>query len=113
LFFPLPGLNKRDAQRVEYTFNEILKMNETDREMLREARKNAYNNFKDMFYSYIKRKEEGASKDRLDRIVMRIRKENHCTVWREMQRWHLIKRLSTFDTELDEYFIHNPEALNW
>ncbi len=113
LFFPLPDLNPIDSLRAEYTFNEILKMNEPDREMLRQARENAFGNFKDAFYSFIKRGEEGAAPEKLERIISRIKKENHQTVWKEMQRWHNLGILREVDDELDDYFIQKPEALTW
>ena len=113
LFFPLPGLNGKDALRAEYTFNEILKMNEPDREMLRQARENAFGNFKDAFYSFIKREQEGAATEKLERIISRIKKENHQTVWKEMQRWHSWGILKEVDDELDDFFIQKPAALAW
>jgi len=113
LFFPLPGINERDALRAEYTFNEILKMNEPDREMLRQARENAFGNFKDAFYSFIRREEDGAPAEKLERIISRIKKENHQTVWKEMQRWHSWGILKEVDDELNDYFIQKPAALAW
>jgi len=113
LFFLLPGLNETDSLRAEYTFNEILKMNEPDREMLRQARENAFGNFKDAFYSFIKREEEGGTPEKLERIISRIKKENHQTVWKEMQRWHIMGILKEVDDELDDYFIQKPAALTW
>jgi hypothetical protein len=113
LFFPLPSISVNEKVRAEYTFNEILKMNQPEREMLRIARKNAYENFKDALFSYLQRKNEHATQERLNRIVKRIQTENHQTVWKEMQRWHQLGLLVSFDLELENYFIQEPDALNW
>ncbi len=44
-------------------------------------------------------------------MITGIQKKNHPTVWREMQRWHNNGWLAQVDTELNDLFIANPEAL--
>ena len=46
-------------------------------------------------------------------MITGIQKKNHPTVWREMQRWHNNGWLAQVDTELNDLFIANPEALTW
>jgi len=101
----------KEKKRAEYTFNEVLRLNE--REYLRKARQNAYENFKSRFYRYCKKKLASASQTELNAIVEGIKTEAHPTVWKEMQRYKNEGWLSSVDSELDSMFDQCPEALGW
>jgi hypothetical protein len=62
---------------------------------------------------YDKQKRQGVIPTRLGKMITGIQKKNHPTVWREMQRWHNNGWLAQVDTELNDLFIANPEALTW
>lgn len=112
-FIVKPGISPQAKIRAEYTFFTVLKMDNGEREPLRQARLFAYENYKDALFSYIKRKEEGATLVRLQRIITRIKRENHPTVWKEMQRQFHMGILGKIDPELNGYFLVEPEALTW
>lgn len=112
-FIVKPGTSPQQKIRAAYTFFTVLKMDDGEREPLRQARSLAYDNYKDALFSYIRRKEEGASPIRLQRIIERIKKENHPTVWKEMQRQFHMGILSRIDPELNDYFLTEPAALTW
>jgi uncharacterized protein (TIGR02646 family) len=104
--------NTPSYKRANYTFNEILKLN-NQREALRQARANAYGNYKARFYEYAHQKQKDARPEKLAKMIHGIKTESHPTVWKEMQRYHKLNILSKIDQELDELFINSPEALNW
>lgn len=101
----------KDAQKADYTFNRVLRLN--DREFLRKARANAYTNYKSRLGYYVHEKFNGKKNDILEKLVENLRRESHQTVWKEMQRQHSIGILSKIDKDLDELFVKSPEALNW
>lgn len=102
----------KDHKKADYTFNEILRLND-QREFLREARKTAFGNYKARLYYYTKEKKHGASQSKLDAMIEQIKVEAHPTVWKEMQRYFSKGFLQTFDAELHQLFIESPEALTW
>lgn len=112
-FVPLPGANNTEQQRYDYTFNEVLRLNHEEREFLREAREEAYGDYKARLVEYDRRKREGATPARLDKMIAQIRKKSHPTVWREMQRWYNNGWLVQVDSDLNDLFHNNPEALTW
>lgn len=112
-FVLLPGADATKQQRYDYTYNEVLRLNHEEREFLREAREEAYGDYKARLVEYDKQKRQGAPQARLDKMIAQIRKKSHPTVWREMQRWHNNGWLVQADPELNDLFIANPEALTW
>lgn len=103
----------REYQRVDYTFNEVLRLNHEEREFLRQAREEAYGDYKARLFEYVSRRNQGAPVDQLDAMVAQLKKKNHPTVWKEMQRYHRDGILQDVDGELDDLFVAAPEALNW
>jgi len=100
-----------DAQKAEYTFNEVLRLNE--REFLRKARENAYTNYKSRLGYYTSEKLNGTAQSKLDRLIENLKQEAHPTVWKEMQRQHSKGILKSIDKYLDDLFVKSPEALKW
>ncbi len=100
-----------DYKRADYTFNTVLRLN-TQREYLRQARENAYGMYKTrLFYYY--RSKLTASEEQLDKMIVQLKKENHITVWKEMQRAYNKGILLELDSELNQLFQVTPEALEW
>jgi len=112
-FYPLPSLDDRDKKRMEYTYHDVLRLNDGEREPLRQARENAYHNYKARLFMYVRKKAEGATQAILHNITDQLTKETHPTVWKEMQRYHVAGILSSVDAELDDLFTQAPEALTW
>ncbi len=112
-FVSLPGSDTRSQRRYLYTYEEVLRLNHVDREFLRQAREEAYGDYKARLLEYDRQKRRGAPAERLEKLIAGIRKKCHPTVWREMQRWHGNGWLAHTDAELDILFTDNPEALNW
>lgn len=104
--------NTREHKRVHYTFNEVLCLND-QREYLRQARMNAYGNYRSRLYTYAHEKNSGAAKAVLDKMIEGIQKEAHPTVWKEMQRYYKQNFLVSFDQQLHQLFTACPEALDW
>jgi hypothetical protein len=102
----------QEYQRADYTFNTILRLN-TQRENLRKARRNAYQNYKGRLTRYHKLKERLTPAEQLANVITELQEEAHPTVWWEMQRSHKEGRLASLDLELDELFQACPEALTW
>jgi 5-methylcytosine-specific restriction endonuclease McrA len=113
LFYPLPGLSVKNNKKAEYTFYDVLRMDNEEREPLRQARANAYENYSARLFQYVEKKNNNASQARLDRMIAGIKKENHPTVWKEMQRYYNEGYLVNVDNELKELFDQAPEALTW
>lgn len=102
-----------EHKRADYAFNEVLRLNDEEKEYLRKARKNAYDNYSSRLYRYHDRKSKGASQTELEKIIEGIREESHPTVWREIQRYHKEGWLLEVDQTLDQMLIACPEALTW
>lgn len=100
-----------DAQKADYTFNMVLRLNE--REFLRKARENAYTNYKSRLGYYSCEKFKGTAQNKLDTLIENLKQEAHPTVWKEMQRQHSIGILNKIDEDLDDLFVKSPEALKW
>lgn len=112
-FYPLPALNAQDQKRFDYTYNEVLRLNDGEREPIRQARENAFSNYGSRLYKYVAKKKTNADQAVLDKIIEGIKMESHPTVWKEMQRYYRLGMLNAVDTELKELFDDAPEALNW
>jgi hypothetical protein len=112
-FIPLPDLNPKDNKKAEYTFNDILRLNDAEREPLRQARENAYGMYKARLYEYVRKKDDNAPQAKLDKLIGGIKMENHPTVWKEMIRYFKKGYLVQVDIDLNNLFNKVPEALNW
>jgi uncharacterized protein (TIGR02646 family) len=111
LFVILPEESTDEHQKAAYTFNEVLQFDK--REFLRQAREEAYYDYRARLAEYVNRKNSGAPQAQLHKMVAQLKKKGHPTVWREMQRYHQLSILRNIDSELDDYFIAVPEALEW
>ena len=113
-FYPLPSLDEKGKKRVEYTYNEVLRLNDSEREPIRQARQNAFGMYKARLFEYVTKLKAGQPKTILDKLIEGIKKEAHPTVWKEMQRYYKIDKLSLVDDELKKLFDDaGPEALTW
>jgi hypothetical protein len=113
-FYPLPTINSKKKKRVEYTYNDVLRLNDGEREPIRQARENAFGMYKARLFEYVVKYKAGKSKAFLDKLIDGIKKEAHPTVWKEMQRYYIIGKLDAVDDELKELFDEaGPEALTW
>lgn len=111
-FVTLETLGKREKERAKYTFFTMLNLNDVPYEKIRQARENAYSNYFYRLSYYTKYKAE-LSKERKEIIIQQLKKEQHPTVWKEMQRYYLENRLKPIDEDLHNLFEESPEALNW
>lgn len=111
-FVIIENLEKREKARAEYTFFTMLNLNDVPYEKIRQARENAYSNYFNRLFIYTKFKNE-LSAERKKVIIEELKKEQHPTVWKEMQRYFQEGWLKTIDSELSELFEESPEALNW
>ncbi|HEX8737445.1 MAG TPA: hypothetical protein VF721_19085 [Pyrinomonadaceae bacterium] len=112
-FVILDNLTPEKALKAEYTFNIVLRLNDSEREPIRQARENAYGMYKARLYQYVKSKIEGANANTLRNIIKQIQGESHSTVWKEMQRYHNAGILRDIDEDLDDLFLAEPSALTW
>lgn len=113
-FYPLPSLVNNDVTRVEYTYNTVLRLNDEEREPIRQARENAFTNYSARLFKYVAKLKANASQADLDKIIDGIKKEAHPTVWKEMQRYYVLGKLVLVDPELSALFDDaGPEALTW
>lgn len=110
-FVAVPDSGTIEHERFQYTFEEVLRLNE--REFLRQAREEAYGDYKARLLEYNRQKENHADPTHLDKLIAGIQKKGHPTVWREMQRWYSHGWLLQTDAELHHLFEANPEALGW
>lgn len=112
-FFALPQTDSQTKQKFDYTYNEVLRLNSPEREPLRQARENAYGMFKARLFQYVSKKKKQEPQLELDKLKDGILKENHPTVWKEMQRYYHKNLLDQVDEELKIMFDDAPEALTW
>lgn len=104
LFLPTRPHGSRERERAEYTI-EVLKLN--DRDVLLKARKEAYDSYEARVSNYVRLRNLGESSDKLNNLILALKRMHHPTVWREMKRQHdLIPTLS-------QLFGEAPEALTW
>ncbi|MDQ2105523.1 HNH endonuclease family protein [Azospirillum isscasi] len=102
LVVPLPRLRAADRVRAEYT-RETLGLN---RQLLLDARRNAYGSFRARIVEYAGAKAGGAPQIRLDALRDGILRMPHPMVFVEMQRQRRHKPLK-------DLFAPVPEALTW
>ena len=103
-FLPTADEGSTDHQRATYTI-EVLRLN--DRDLLLQARAEAYGSYRARLYEYIKKRDSGASSDQLRTLTQALQCMQHPTVWRE------IKRQRESIPELSRLFAQAPEALEW
>lgn len=103
-FSEKPDENSKEWHRANYTI-DTLHLN--DREYLVNGRRTAFNGYRSLLKEYIQDKEKGASQADLDGLIDNIKKTNHPTVWKEMQRFH------DKHPVLKPLFEAAPEALTW
>lgn len=99
-FVPLFPEGTVEYQRAKFTI-ETLRLN--DRDLLAEAREEAFCSYRARLVEYIKKKEN----EDTTALVRAIKRMQHPTVWLEM------KRQREFIPELDKLFNQAPEALLW
>jgi 5-methylcytosine-specific restriction endonuclease McrA len=110
-FVPLHQEGTQERIRAEYTFDKVLRLN--SRNDLAEAREEAFGDYKARFVEYDSQKSQGATQQKLDKLVRQLQKKGHPTVWREIKRYHQRGILKNVDANLNTLFIRNPEALTW
>ena len=102
-FNPREPLAPAAQARAGYTI-EVLDLN---RELLLEARRNAYGGFRARLVEYVKRRDEGAPKVKLRRLRDDLLHTPHLTVFHEMRR----QRRSL--PKIDDLLKRAPEAMRW
>jgi len=112
-FVPLPDISQKDKKRAEYTFTEILRLDHSEREPLRIARKNALGMYKARLAEYVARKDQGADQSELNNMKQGILSEDHPTVWKEMIRYYQWGIIEQVNVQLKQYFDRAPEVLDW
>lgn len=103
----------KDYQRAEYTFEEVLRLNHVEREFLRQARQEAYGDYKARLREYIHHRDAESPIMQLNSMVNQLQKKGHPTVWKEMQRYYQRGILISVDKDLNALFALAPEALSW
>jgi uncharacterized protein (TIGR02646 family) len=112
-FVVIPNLNPNDKRKAEYTFETVLNLNEPPREFLRQAREEAYEDYKARLETYKNEKSGNNNQTKLKKMIEGIKRKQHPTVWKEMQRHYRENWLKHIDEELHNLFDECPEALNW
>lgn len=102
-FVSIATKNTRPHARASYTI-EVLGLN---RDVLVEARKQAFKDYRAHLHHYVSAKLSGAAPAILGDIRTIIACRQHPTVWREMQRQH------DKHPELERLFTAAPEAVSW
>jgi uncharacterized protein (TIGR02646 family) len=100
---PAPGLPAPNRERAEYT-RRLLPLNS---DALVKQRRAAYGHYRARLTEYIQHRAQRTPAPRLNRLRGALRRLDHPTVWREMQRQH--RQLP----ELTDLFAAAPEALGW
>jgi uncharacterized protein (TIGR02646 family) len=103
MFVPMFGISERDKQRAIYT-RDLIDLN---RDMLINARRNAYEGYLAYLELYILKHNNQAGADELQRVINLIKNNHHPTVWQEM------KRQRGGIPEIEDLFQQAPEALDW
>jgi uncharacterized protein (TIGR02646 family) len=102
-FVPIKPAGSKDYERAKYTI-EVLGLNAKD--PLTKAREEAFLSYKSRLSDYIKLRDEGASKRKLDHFVKALKNMQHPTIWQEMKRQRKLRSLS-------KLFDQAPESLTW
>lgn len=110
-FVALPGLGSVESARVDFTINEVLRLNDSP---FPDQRLEAYNDFRRGLNEYIRWRTRGESQQRLDSLRASFARRRHPSVWREIQRqMQALPRPQSLDRDFAELFEALPEALNW
>ena len=112
-FVVKPNLNAEKKQKAEYTFLTVLNLNDSPREFLREAREEAFEDYVARLEKYNNEKKGNNDPTKLSRMIQGIKRKQHPTVWKEMQRYYQEGWLKSIDEELHNLFEESPEALDW
>ena len=112
-FVIIAAANTTAWQKSDDTYNTVLRLNHEEREFLRQAREEAYGDYKARLTEYVQWRDAGTPPPRLQKMITQLQKKNHPTVWKEMQRYHRRGILRPVDVDLDSLFTQAPEALTW
>jgi uncharacterized protein (TIGR02646 family) len=104
-FVPSHQRGSREHERADYTV-KVLELNERA-DLLPTARGAAYCAYMGLLDRYIRRRNEGAPQEELDRLVSALQRIGHRTVWEEM------KRQRNSIPQLEQLFDQVPEAAQW
>jgi uncharacterized protein (TIGR02646 family) len=100
---PLDGLGVADLARANFTI-DVLDLN---REVIREARKNAFGGFRARMHQYVVSKENGADTTELAHLQADLLKTPHLSVFEDIRRQrHVLP-------DLLDLFARAPEMLDW
>lgn len=111
-YVALPGLDDKGLKRFEFTYEEVLRLNDVDREYLRRGREEAFGDYRDRVVAYAVQKHKGAAPARLGKLIKAIRMKAHPTVWKEIQRYHRNGWLVRVDADLDQHLLNCPELMD-
>lgn len=111
-FVILKPADSPDYQRASYTFDTVLRLNHVEREFLRQGRQEAYGDYKARLREYVHHRND-RPQVQFDQMIDQLKKKNHPTVWREMQRQYTMGLVMKFDQDLHDLFNLAPEALTW
>ena len=103
VFLPREDLTVIDERRAQYTI-EVLKLN---RDVLLEARREAYGSYRARLLEYRDLRDAGAEDAKPSLLAKAVMSSSHPTVWREMQRQ------GEDIGELRDLFSAIPEASHW
>ena len=112
-FVVIPTLSQKEKQKAEYTFETLLNLNEPPREFLRQAREDAFEDYKARLEKYKNEKNSNNNQAKLNKMIEGIKQKQHPTVWKEMQRYYRENWLKPIDEELHKLFEECPESLDW
>lgn len=112
-FVIIPTLNHKEKQKAKYTIETLLNLNEPPREFLRQAREDAFEDYKARLEKYNNEKKGNNNQATLNKMIEGIKRKQHPTVWKEMQRYYHKNWLKLIDEELHNLFEECPEALDW
>ena len=112
-FVIIATTNTREYKKADYTYNDVLRLNHEEREFLRQAREEAYGDYKARLSEYVQQRNAGSPAAKLQNMITQLQKKSHPTVWKEMQRYHQKGILQGVDVRLDALFAQAPEALSW
>jgi uncharacterized protein (TIGR02646 family) len=112
-FVIIATTNTREYKKADYTYNDVLRLNHEEREFLRQAREEAYGDYKARLSEYVQQRDANAPPAQLQKMIAQLKKKSHPTVWKEMQRYRQRGILQGVDSGLDALFIQAPEALTW
>lgn len=102
-FVPTAPHGSKGHARAEYTLR-VLRLN---RDLLATSRAEAFSAYRARLSEYVSLRQRRASRTQVNLRIQAIQRAAHPTVWKEMQRQHLLH------PELRTLFHKAPEALRW